>query len=155
MPERTVTVESLTHHLWNLEAGENMPKTAVLALTEVNAWMKSDDIEVLGVVDTVIHDGRFRIEPPISVTDYVQWVMHYYGRCFRENPDGEWSDSSYSAGSTFVRIFISLWDDGTVPRQVLVDLKDWIASVYKSGDLRLRTCIVNASPEHLVERQSI
>lgn len=155
MSEQTVTAKSLTQHLWVLEVGERTPTKQVLALTEVKAWMNSDDIEVLGVVDTVIHDGRFRIEPPLSVTDYVLWVKHYYGRCFRENPDGEWSDSSYSAGWHFVGIFINLWDDETVPRQVLLDLKDWVASVYKDGDLRLRECVVNASLEHLFERQPI
>jgi hypothetical protein len=99
MSDGTISVESLTQRLWNLNDGDRKPKFETLMLTELKAWMNSDDIEVLGIIDTVFHDGRFHIEPPLTITDYVQWVEHYYGRCLRENPDGEWSDSSHSAGS--------------------------------------------------------
>jgi hypothetical protein len=137
------------------EDAEWTPKTSVVPLNEVQLWMTSDDIEVLGFVDSVIHEHRFRIEPPLPTGEYVKWVKHYCGRCFRENPDGEWSDSSYSAGSELVRIFIVLWDNEAVPRSALQDLKNWIAETYKSGDQRLRTCIVHATLEHLFERKPI
>jgi len=51
------------------------------------------------------------------------WIKRYYGRSFLENPDGEWSDSSYSAGWDLVRVFIKLWDNKTVPRELLNELK--------------------------------
>jgi hypothetical protein len=50
------------------------------------------------------------------------------------NPNGEWSDSSYSAGWDLVGVFVTLWDDKTVPRELLEDLKAWIGGVYKNGD---------------------
>jgi hypothetical protein len=156
MSAHNLTLQSLIERLWIApENAEWTPKTTVVPLSELQSWMTSDDIEVLGYVDSVIHEHRFRIEPPLSTDDYVRWVKHYCGRCYRENPDGEWSDSSYSAGWELVRIFIALWDEETVPRSALQELKNWIAEVYKSADERLRTCIVQATLEHLFERKPI
>jgi len=156
MGQKTVTVEELIERLWIApDSAEWTPKTDRLPLVELKQWMQSDDMEVLGFIDGLIHDGRFKIEPPLTMAEYVAWVKCYYGRCFRENPDSEWADSSYSAGWTLVRVFIKLWDDEAVPRQVLSDLKGWLAALYQGGDFRLRTCIVNASLEHLFERKAI
>ena len=52
-------------------------------------------------------------------------------------------------------VFIKLWDDGSVPRELLLELKVWIAELYKNADDRLRTCIVNAALERLFERKPI
>ena len=156
MSAHKFTLQKLIERLWIApENAEWTPKTTVVPLSELQSWMTSDDIEVLGYVDSVVHEPRFRIEPPLSTDDYVKWVKHYCGRCFRENPDGEWSDSSYSAGWELVRIFIVLWDNETVPRSALQELKNWIAETYKSADERLRTCIVQATLEHLFERKPI
>jgi len=156
MSAENETLKSVIERLWVApENAEWTPKTDVLPLSDVKRWMESDDIEVLGFTDAMIHDGRFRIEPPLEVEDYVRWVKHYFGRCFRENPDGEWSDSSYSAGWDLVGVFIKLWDDGSVPRELLLELKVWIAEQYKNADDRLRICIVNAALEHLFERKPI
>ncbi len=137
------------------EYAEWTPKTDVLSLGDLREWMKNADIEVLGFVDSMLHDGRFRIEPPLAPTEYVEWVKLYYGRCLKENPDGEWSDSSYSAGWDIVRIFIKLWDDERVPRELLLDLKSWLADLYRNADARLRTCLITATLEHLFERAPI
>lgn len=151
-----ISVQSLIERLWIApKDAEWTPKTDVLPLSELKEWMDSSDIEVLGFVDALIHDQRFRIEPPLDTTHYVHWVKRYYGRCFRENPDGEWSDSSYSAGWDFVGVFLSLWDNEAVPRSILIDLKSWLSSLYRDGDSRLRTCVVQATLEHLFERELV
>jgi hypothetical protein len=156
MTHKKITLASLIERLWDAsENAEWKPKTAVLPLLELKEWMTSDDLEVLGFVNAQIHDRRFSIEPALPIFDYVQWVKHYYGRCFRENPDGEWSASSYSSGWDFVGVFISLWDNVTVPRTHLLELKEWLADVYRAADDKLRTCIVHASLEHLCERKPI
>lgn len=156
MSAEDVTLKNIIERLWVApENTEWTPKTDVLPLSDVKQWMQSDDIEVLGFTVAMIHDGRFRIEPPLPVDEYVRWVTHYSERCFRENPDGEWSDSSYSAGWDLVRVFIGLWDDETVPRELFLKVKVWLAVLYKSADDRVRTCIVNATLEHLFERKPI
>ena len=156
MAHSDITVAGLIERLWIApDNAEWTPKTNVLVLADLKKWMDSVDLEVLGFVDALIHDRRFRIEPPLLIADYVRWAKHYYGRCFRENPDGEWSASSYSAGWDLVGVVISLWDDDTVPRSHLLELKNWLADLYKAGDERLRTCIVHATLEHVCERKPI
>ncbi len=98
---------------------------------------------------------RFRIEPPISISEYIEFSKRYYERCLKENPDGDWSDSRYSAGADVVNIFASLWRDSSVPRPVLEDLKMWLARLYREGDTEIRTCVVQATLEHLFEQKQI
>jgi hypothetical protein len=156
MSPENVTVNTLLKRLWIApENAEWTPRIDILPLNDLEQWMDSEDIEVLGFTNAMIHDGRFRIDPPLQVADYALWIKRYYGRCFVEDPDGKWSDSSYSAGWDLVGVFIALWDDNSVPRELLRDLKGWIGGLYKSGDDRLRTCIVNATLEHLFERKPI
>lgn len=84
MSHPEVTVASLIDRFWIAsERGEWTPKTDLLPLAELKIWMLSADIEVLGFVYAMIHDHRFRIEPPLPVLEYVPWAKHYYERCFR------------------------------------------------------------------------
>jgi hypothetical protein len=93
-----------------------------------------------------------RIEPPLELDDYIKFMKHYQERCLREDPDGEWSASRYSAGNDLVNIFASLWRDSSVPRTELEDLRDWLGRLYESD---IRTCIVQATLEHLFEQEEI
>jgi len=54
-----------------------------------------------------------------------------------------------------VNIFASLWRDTSVPRPVLTDLKTWLGKLYKEGDQGIRSCIVQATLEHLFELKDI
>jgi hypothetical protein len=135
------------------EHAEWTPKTDVIALSDVQRWMASSDIEILGLTYSLLSDRRFRIEPPIPLSEYIRFIKHYYARCLRENPDGEWSDSRHSALSDLVNVFASLWRDLSVPRPVLDDLKMWLVQLYKEGDADIRICIVQATLEHLFEQE--
>jgi hypothetical protein len=137
------------------ENAEWKQKTDLISLQQIREWIASDDIELLGYVNDLFIDRRFRIEPPISLNEYKDFRKHYCERCFRENPDGDWSDSRYTAGYDLCSWFVHLWDDETSPRTVLHELKDWIANLYKDSDEALRTCIVQATLEHLFERKAI
>lgn len=134
---------------------EWQPKRDVIPLDHLRQWAKSSDLELLGFVIAMANDSRFTVRPTLSVDEYLVFAKHYYGRCIRENPDGEWSDSRYSAGGDVVRLFVSLWDRDSVPRALLRDLKDWLAALYKEGDETVRTCLVHATVEHLFERRPI
>ena len=126
-----------------------------MSLTDVREWVKSSDSEILGFTHALIHDGRFRIEPALPLNEYKDFVKRYFERCLRDDPDGEWADSSYSAGGDLVNIFASLWRDSSVPREVLKELRNWLGQLYREGDRRVRTCIVNATLEHLFEQEEI
>jgi hypothetical protein len=148
-------LEDLVTHFWNShEDSEWTQKTDVIPGDQLREWMRSDDIEVLGFLFAMIDDARFHIEPPIDVREYCDFVKRYSARCFRENPDGEWADNRYSAGWNIVGVFCVLWDK-QVPRDVLTDLKIWLADLYREGNQDLRTCLETASLEHMFERQAI
>jgi hypothetical protein len=89
-----VTVEEILDLLWiHPNDAEWTPKADAIPLAQVKEWMASTDIEVLGLAHALILERRFPIEPELSLGDSIPFFKHYYGRCFRESPDGEWSDS--------------------------------------------------------------
>lgn len=137
------------------EYSEWVPKTNVIGLDELRKWMASPNIEIVGFAKSSIHDKRFRIEPPLPPDEYVAFEKAYYERCLRDNPDGEWSDSRYSAGMDLVNVFAGLWRDQSVPRAMMDDLKVWLGRLYREGDEGIRTCIVQATLEHLFEQKPI
>jgi hypothetical protein len=150
------TLQEIINKLWVApDNAEWTPKTDAVRLDDVRRWSKSDDIEVLGFTSALVHDARFRIEPPLMPNEYKGFVTHYYERCLKEDPKGEWADSRYSAGTTLVNIFGSLWRDSAVPRDIVRELKDWLGRLYAEGDQSLRTCIVTATLEHLFEQKDI
>lgn len=150
------SLQEIINKLWIApENAEWTPKTDVVALSDIQKWMSSTDIEILGFTVGLLGDRRLRIEPPLPLDDYIKFEKHYYERCLRENPDGEWSDSSHSAGMDLVNVFAHLWRDSSVPSPVLDDLKAWIGRLYKEGDTDIRKCIVQATLEHLFEQKQI
>jgi hypothetical protein len=53
-----------------------------------------------------------------------------------------------------VGLILNLWDaDSNQP--ALVDLKNWLAKLYKRSDEDLRTCIVHATLEHVFQRKPL
>ena len=150
------SLKQIISRLWVApEHAEWIPKTDVLPLNDLQKWMANKDIEVLGFVHAMLHDGRFKIEPPIQQSDYVKFIKYYFHRCLHEDPDGEWSDSRYSAGADLVNVFARLWRDPSVPRSLLTDLKTWLGKLYEEGSQEIRTCIVQATLEHLFEQKDI
>lgn len=150
------SLQEIINRFWATpENAEWVPKTDVIPLADIQRWMVSSDIEILGFASSMLSDGRFRIEPAVSPGEYVGFVRHYLGRCLKEDPNGEWSDSRYSAGYDLVNIFAALWRDASVPRSELKDLKEWLAGLYKAGDADLRKCLIQASLEHLFEQKEI
>jgi hypothetical protein len=150
------TLQEIIDRLWIApDNAEWTPKTDTVSLSDICQWFKSDDIEVLGFTSALIDDARFRIEPPLTPTEYEAFATHYYERCLKEDPKSDWADSRYSAGSTLVNVFANLWRDSLVPREVLEDLKGWLGRLYAEGDESLRTCIVTATLEHLFEQKDM
>lgn len=141
--------------LWvHPDDAEWTPKISVIPGELFRKWMASDDIEIQGFVYSHLGNRRFSVEPPLSLDEYLKFVRHYYERCFFENPDGEWSDSRYSAGWDLVNVLAFQWDSADVPRSAMDDWKDWLADLYKRGSEEVRTCIINATLEHLLEKGS-
>ena len=152
MPSQ-LTLEEIIDRLWvHPPDAEWTPKLEVIPGDVFRHWMSSDDIEILGFVYSMLGDHRFRVQPELSLEQYLEFVRRYFKRCFVENPDGEWSDSRYSAGWDLVNVLASHWNNQSVPRSVMEDWKTWIANIYKRGSEQVQTCIVTATLEHLLEQ---
>lgn len=123
----------------------------------VREWMTSADIQTLGAVYYLIFDSRYypKIEPPLTIGDYTAFVLPYYERCFREDPQVDWASPRYTAGWDLVGWFMGMWRDATVPRATLKEIKAWLAGLYRTSDEELRTCLVTATLEHLFEDRKV
>ncbi len=133
------------------------PKDNPVDKQKVLAWMSAEDIEVRGAIYAFVMDPKYtaRINPPLDLDDYLKFVPHYFSRCFKENPSGEWSHTRYAAARDFVGWFQSLWNDKKVDRSALAQLKAWLAREYAGGDEAIKRCIVNGALEHLFETHAI
>jgi len=125
--------------------------------TSINEWSSSEDIEVLGVLCNLILDSRCykRINPPLTIEEYQQIILNFYGRCILENPQGEWSEPRYIAGYELMRWFMGLWNDKNVPRKEILKIKNWLAEMYKQSDKGVKNCIVVSVLEHLFEDKKV
>lgn len=117
----------------------------------VRHWMTNPDLEVMGAVFKLLHKPEHysRIKPPLAFEDYQHFHVNYYERCLRENPDGVWCDSRYIAAHSLVAWFKGLWNDKTVSRDALRELKSLLARVYRSGDEKLKVAVITGALEHL------
>jgi hypothetical protein len=149
------SLDELIELLWEAhDDGPWTPKQSVINDAKFREWMSSDDIEVLGFLFSMTGDPRIKIEPQLTTREYLDFVKHCSERCFMDNPDGEWSDSRYSAGWNVIGIFCWLWDNNAAP-SMLAELKDWLAGLYLQGNPDLRLCLETATLEHLFERKDI
>jgi hypothetical protein len=150
---RASTLSEIIDMLWDHpENAEWTPKLKDIPGPLFREWMASRDIEILGFVYSTLGNQKFRVEPELSLDEYLKFVRNYYERCFFENPDGEWSDSRYSAGWDLVNVLAFQWDSSQVLRSVMEDWKNWLAENYRRGSEEVRTCIISATLEHLFER---
>jgi hypothetical protein len=147
------TADQIIDELWNHpENAEWTPKVKVIPGAGFREWMRSADIEVLGVAYSLLGDHRFEIEPSLSLEEYIEFVRRYYTRCIMENPDGDWSDSRFSAAWDLVNVVSHHWRESSVPRSVMDDWKKWLADLYRESDEEIRNCIVCGTLEHLLEQ---
>jgi hypothetical protein len=85
------TLQDIIDRLWVAPShAEWTPKTNVISLADLHRWFTSNDIEILGFSMAMIDDARFKIEPPLSISEYKDFVKYYYERCILENPQGQW-----------------------------------------------------------------
>ena len=147
-----MTVESMYAKFEHLQGDSSLkfPKSELIEA------MNASDIEVLGIIYAYISEESFarRIEPELNISEVLAFLKRYLGRCIRENPDGDWSDSNYTAGADLVRWFVKLWKDKTNASASL-ELKHWLAEMYKNEGDDVRLVVVNGTLEHLFENKRI
>ena len=117
---------------------KSQQSTVSIDASEVKLWLSATDIEILGAAYSFIMTPRLSrgITPPLTLKDYKDFLLRYYERCFFEDPQSEWASSRYSAGWDLANWIQSLWGQGH--KDVLDEVKVWLAQVYREGDSSLR-----------------
>jgi hypothetical protein len=144
----------LTEIVEQLEAA---PEVATeIPVSQVHRWMDSKDIDILGATSVFLSKAACvrRVYPHLSFEQVFNFLLPYYVRCLREDPDSEWANSRYSAGWDMVRWFVSMWDDEREIKYLEV-IKSSLAELYREGPPELRLCIEVAIIEHMFEREEI
>jgi hypothetical protein len=128
-----------------------------LSRDQVLRWAASDDLEALGALSSLLFDPKEsrRIEPNLTLADYMDAEFPYLERCLRENPESQWADSRWSAGWLIAKWVKDIWADERF-RPEVDRFRDWLANLYKSAaEPDLRTCLVQATLEHLFEDEGL
>lgn len=128
-----------------------------IQLLDIVRWMQSKDIETLGGIFVLLgqHQELLETMPPMDML--LNFYLNYFRRCIVENPTGDYdyADSRYTAAHSLVGWYRELRKDSSVPRDILVKVRNMIQEVYKGGDEGVRTCIVTGVLEHLFEDPEI
>jgi hypothetical protein len=145
--------EIVSELMRNVDAKE----AATIPYGKVKKWMQNKDLEVLGAVYVLITEPQHysRIKPYLTIYDYIPFLMHFFERCFLENPDGKWALTRYAAGRGLINLFIQLWNDPKTPHSIPLKLKEWLAKIYKQGNEDVRLCIITATLEHIFVNKKI
>ncbi len=132
-------------------------RTTPLDASTVRRWMTTDDIEAAGALMALLANSKHdsRINPPLRPEEYFEFVRRYYERSLLENPDGEWADSTTTAGYDFARWFQRLWDDPAVPKSAMNDLKTSLERTYSAAPDAVRRNIINSALEQLFRNSEI
>lgn len=131
---------------------------ATLARDAVLRFGNSPNLQVLGSLAYLLlrTDLAMRIVPPLSVSGRQDLLLKYWTRCLIENPaDNEFVGGRYVSAGEVLGWFTSLWQDKSVDRDVLTGIKRWLGDIYRKGGDEVRTCIVQAVLEHLLQSRDV
>jgi hypothetical protein len=129
--------------------------TPPVARQRVLEWMRTDDIECMGAIYSLVTDHLDRIEPALQFGEYYPFVLAYLQRCLLENPQSEWAETRYGAGHNIIGWFVWSRRDPDQRTSTVAELKEWLAALYTAGDSEVRTCLVQATVEHLFENREV
>ncbi len=126
-----------------------------IARDRVIEWMRTDDIESMGAIYSLIADHFDRIEPELPFDEYHPFVLTYLQRCLLEDPQSEWTETRYGAGHSINGWFVGSWRDPSQRTSTIAELKEWLAALYVAGDAEVRKALVQATLEHLFENREV
>lgn len=126
---RSIEAEFLTSDGWR--------KSSPLDRDLVRGWMKSPDLEVLGITHRLLFDKEHlsRVAPALPMEEITEFRKRYYERCLREysvEDDLVWADWGFNSSHNVVYWFTALYQDKATSSKLLSELKDWIALLLKA-----------------------
>lgn len=124
---------------------------------KLHSWMRSSDLEVVGAAYVLLTEAgpKLRVEPELESGEVVLFCRRYLERCMKEGGEGPWSLTRHGAGWELAHWIAQLADNPATPRDAILELRDWIASLYRNGSREDRDVLVNAVLEHLFERAEL
>jgi hypothetical protein len=129
--------------------------TDKIPASQVKTWLCDAPVDVLGALTGLILKHSRRIEPPLNMQEICDAILEYYKQCLQGKTQGEFVPPKHIAGRELVRWFRSLWNDPSVPRVHLQDIKMMLAEVFRGSDEHEADMLVNAILEHLFETAEI
>lgn len=128
-----------------------------IRLADLERWMESSDIEVLGAVYTITSEMRTfsKISPPPDAETCDQFALSYIERCIRHNPHGEWASTRYEAAYDAMTWFEALWAETAGTSAILKGLRETLARLIMERDAEVQDCIVTGVLEHLFQNRKI
>jgi len=82
-----------------------------------------------------------KIDPPLTFNEYYDYFIRYLEMCFEKDPYKNGVLSRCEAGWEFASWFSKCWHDENVDRKYLIEMKKWIAELYKKGDKNFKQFI--------------
>ncbi len=122
---------------------------------EINKWIESDDIEILGLLFYILDQRNNLIESFPSMEKTIKFYIYYFRRCLIEDPQSDWADNRYIAAYDLMRLYKALRKDICVPLNFLKDIRVMIRDVYKIGNKDVKESVINGVLEHLFEDKDI
>lgn len=146
----------IIHEIVNAFGLPSNPRNSPISKNQIKIWMDSPDIEVLGALYAFISKRQNwdKINPSLSKEEWISFVLNYFDRCLMEDVDGEWAHGRYPAAWEVASWFCALWksDDD---RELLHEIKEWLGTLYKNGNIELRRSLIDGALEHMFEKKSI
>ena len=141
--------------IFTVNSNETIPKQ------QVNKWIESKNIEVLGATVELIMDSKYytRIIPELTFEDYYPFIFDYYVKCMQNDYEGEWCHSRYLAAYELKSFIESLWDDKQIAKEtrskIRKDIKSKLSDLCSKADFKLKDVLINGLLEHLFDIKSI
>lgn len=126
--------------------------SSTLPRQTVLSWMRSQDIEVMALVEQLLGDRRFtdRIHPPLQFEEYHAFLVRYIEQCiWRDVRNHEYVLERWEAGYRLTTYFWYLLDNPSLPHYAIEDLKRLLVRLLERHELR--DFVVNSVLEHVLE----
>ncbi len=128
---------------------ETIPQSMIMSA------FNSSDHELKGIAYTIISTSTLskNIKPCLSFNDYFHYVNDYIQYCIIENPDGDWSDSRYSACWDYANWFNCWFNSKGIDVKYLEIIKENIEKLYKNSDSEIQLAIETGFLEHILRNK--
>jgi len=132
-----------------IESREAIPKSFIQSLVE------SEDIEMQGIAYRIFDQFPFLIGYKYKKNEYIDFMILFLRRCLLENPDGDFSESRYSAAHSIVSIYRALAKDRSENSLELIKIRDILKNMYCDGSEDVKAAVINGVLEHLFLEKTI